>query len=114
VTELHPTRPDRLDLGEGIRWTGEHLVLVDILSGRLLVAPDVPTAPLRTVATLPVPLGAVAPARVGLDPVGPYDGGLFSVRVDVPGAPAAPYRPAPSLLAGLPSYGADVAARRSV
>ncbi|MFD8306955.1 SMP-30/gluconolactonase/LRE family protein [Streptomyces sp. NPDC059690] len=303
MTESYPTRPDRLDLGEGIRWTGEHLVLTDILSGRLLVAPDVPTAPLRTVATLPVPLGAVAPvagfpgtwiaaagtglcllgadgsahwlarpeantplpmrmndagadpggrfwagsmacsvaegagslyrvdhdgtvtrvleditipngpafnadgtlmyladsargvvcrysldpvtarlgtaqeflevesgspdgmavdaegavwvalwgtgtvrrhladgtldrvislparqpagvclaedvlhittARVGLDPVGPYDGGLFSVRVDVPGAPAAPYRPAPSLLAGLPSYRADVAARRS-
>ncbi|MER8153990.1 SMP-30/gluconolactonase/LRE family protein [Streptomyces sp. NPDC094472] len=56
-----PTRPDRLELGEGIRWTGEALVLVDILKGRLLTAPQDPTAPLRTLAELPVPLGAVAP-----------------------------------------------------
>ncbi|MFF5481929.1 SMP-30/gluconolactonase/LRE family protein [Streptomyces sp. NPDC012935] len=58
---LRPTRPDRLELGEGIRWTGSDVVLVDILAGRLLSAPDDPTAPLRTVAQLPVPLGAVAP-----------------------------------------------------
>ncbi|GGI95818.1 SMP-30/gluconolactonase/LRE family protein [Streptomyces brasiliensis] len=55
------TRPDRLELGEGIRFTGGRLVLVDILKGRLLAAPDDPTAPLDTLARLPVPLGAVAP-----------------------------------------------------
>ncbi|MEU6548947.1 SMP-30/gluconolactonase/LRE family protein [Streptomyces sp. NPDC046915] len=54
-------RPDRLELGEGIRWTGDGIVLVDILAGRLLAAPDEPTAPLRQLATLPFPLGAVAP-----------------------------------------------------
>lgn len=59
--ELRPTRPDRLELGEGIRWTGSGIVLVDILAGRLLSAPDDPTAALHTVAQLPVPLGAVAP-----------------------------------------------------
>ncbi|MEU9056934.1 SMP-30/gluconolactonase/LRE family protein [Streptomyces sp. NPDC048384] len=61
TAELRPTRPDRLELGEGIRWTGSGIVLVDILAGRLLSAPDDPTAPLHTVAQLPVPLGAVAP-----------------------------------------------------
>ncbi|MEU3984437.1 SMP-30/gluconolactonase/LRE family protein [Streptomyces sp. NPDC026672] len=55
------TRPDRLELGEGIRFTGGRLVLVDILAGRLLTAPDDPTAPLETLARLDVPLGAVAP-----------------------------------------------------
>ncbi|AEY85519.1 calcium-binding protein [Streptomyces hygroscopicus subsp. jinggangensis 5008] len=54
-------RPDRLELGEGIRWTGETIVLVDILAGRLLTAPPEETAPLREVVRLPVPLGAVAP-----------------------------------------------------
>ncbi|MET8773115.1 SMP-30/gluconolactonase/LRE family protein [Streptomyces sp. NPDC004658] len=61
TAELRPTRPDRLELGEGIRWTGTGIVLVDLLAGRLLAAPGDPTAPLRTVARLPVPLGAVAP-----------------------------------------------------
>ncbi|GAA4079911.1 SMP-30/gluconolactonase/LRE family protein [Streptomyces shaanxiensis] len=56
-----PTRPDRLELGEGIRWTGTGVVLVDILAGGLLTAPNDPTAPLHIVAQLPVPLGAVAP-----------------------------------------------------
>lgn len=56
-----PLRPDRLELGEGIRWTDEGMVLVDILAGRLLSAPDDPTAPLRELAHLPFPLGAVAP-----------------------------------------------------
>ncbi|KMS76411.1 hypothetical protein ACM01_04180 [Streptomyces viridochromogenes] len=56
-----PTLPDGLEPGEGIRWTGSGVVLVDILAGRLLSAPDDPTAPLRTIAQLPVPLGAVAP-----------------------------------------------------
>lgn len=54
-------RPDRLELGEGIRWTGSGVVLVDILTGRLLAAPEDPTAPLKELARLSVPLGAVAP-----------------------------------------------------
>ncbi|MGW4537090.1 gluconolaconase [Streptomyces sp. WAC 01325] len=59
--EPRAARPDRLELGEGIRWTGTDIVLVDILAGHLLCAPHEPTAPLRTLAQLPVPLGAVAP-----------------------------------------------------
>jgi len=55
------TGPDRLELGEGIRWTGDGIVLVDILQGRLLSAPDDPRLPLREILRLPVPLGAVAP-----------------------------------------------------
>lgn len=56
-------RPDRLELGEGIRWTdsASGTVLVDILKGRLLATPDDPAAPLRELARLSVPLGAVAP-----------------------------------------------------
>lgn len=61
TADLRPTRPDRLELGEGIRWTGTQVVLVDILAGRLLTAPDDPTAPLKTLARLPFPVGAVAP-----------------------------------------------------
>ncbi|MFD6285309.1 SMP-30/gluconolactonase/LRE family protein [Streptomyces sp. NPDC060205] len=54
--------PDRLELGEGIRWTHDHgIVLVDILAGRLLTATDRPAEPLRQLAQLPFPLGAVAP-----------------------------------------------------
>jgi sugar lactone lactonase YvrE len=58
---IQTLRPDRLELGEGIRWTGDGIVLVDILAGRLLAAPDEPTAPLCQLARLSVPLGAVAP-----------------------------------------------------
>ncbi|MET9972989.1 SMP-30/gluconolactonase/LRE family protein, partial [Streptomyces sp. NPDC006356] len=61
TADLRPVHPDCLELGEGIRWTGSGVVLVDILAGRLLYVPDDPGAPLRTVARLPVPLGAVAP-----------------------------------------------------
>ncbi|MFE7891913.1 SMP-30/gluconolactonase/LRE family protein [Streptomyces sp. NPDC057412] len=56
-----PTHPDRLELGEGVRWTGTEVVLVDILAGRLLAAPADQTGALRALAELPVPLGAVAP-----------------------------------------------------
>ncbi|MBP0456753.1 SMP-30/gluconolactonase/LRE family protein [Streptomyces montanisoli] len=55
---------DRLALGEGPRWAGGRLHLVDILTGRLLTARDGgddPTARFDVVATLPEPLGAVAP-----------------------------------------------------
>ncbi|MBT3164488.1 SMP-30/gluconolactonase/LRE family protein [Streptomyces sp. Vc74B-19] len=59
---LRPTRPDRLELGEGIRHADGRIVLVDLLAGRLLTAPgDDPGAPLRSLAELPHPLGAVAP-----------------------------------------------------
>ena len=58
---LRPCGPDRLELGEGIRWTGSGVVLVDLLAGRLLSVPDDPGGPLRTLARLPFPLGAVAP-----------------------------------------------------
>ncbi|WP_371794666.1 SMP-30/gluconolactonase/LRE family protein [Streptomyces sp. NBC_01718] len=54
---------DRLELGEGIRWTDGRAVLTDILSGRLLSAPDDPAASLGLIARLPFPLGAVAPVE---------------------------------------------------
>ncbi|MGW1705211.1 SMP-30/gluconolactonase/LRE family protein [Streptomyces sp. NPDC002206] len=54
---------DRLELGEGIRWADGRAVLTDILSGRLLSAPDDPAAPLGLIAQLPFPLGAVAPVE---------------------------------------------------
>ncbi|MER5753652.1 SMP-30/gluconolactonase/LRE family protein [Streptomyces sp. NPDC002088] len=59
--QVEALRPDRLELGEGIRWTEHGIVLVDILAGRLLAAAGEPTDPLRQLAQLPVPLGAVAP-----------------------------------------------------
>ncbi|GGV87682.1 calcium-binding protein [Streptomyces griseoloalbus] len=63
MTDLTPLDPlDRLDLGEGIRWVDGRLVCVDILTGRLLTPDEDGTAPLRTLARLDVPLGAVAPA----------------------------------------------------
>ncbi|MER5900087.1 SMP-30/gluconolactonase/LRE family protein [Streptomyces mirabilis] len=52
---------DRLELGEGIRWTDGRAVLTDILTGRLLAVPDTPDAPLAPITRLPCPLGAVAP-----------------------------------------------------
>ncbi|WP_155059668.1 SMP-30/gluconolactonase/LRE family protein [Streptomyces blattellae] len=61
MTEVAVLRPDRLGLGEAIRWADGAVMLVDILAGRLLTAPEDPTAPLDEPARLPVPLGAVAP-----------------------------------------------------
>jgi sugar lactone lactonase YvrE len=60
-----PCWSDRLELGEGIRWVDGRIVLVDILTGRLLSAPegDDRTGPLEVLAELPVPLGAVAPVE---------------------------------------------------
>jgi sugar lactone lactonase YvrE len=52
---------DRLALGEGSRWVEDRLVLVDILTGRLLEETPDPSGPLRVLAALPFPLGAVAP-----------------------------------------------------
>ncbi|MDX3655871.1 SMP-30/gluconolactonase/LRE family protein [Streptomyces sp. ID05-26A] len=54
---------ERLELGEGARWIGGRLVVVDLLAGRVLETPgDVP-APFKEIAALPVPVGAVAPVR---------------------------------------------------
>ncbi|MFE9703249.1 SMP-30/gluconolactonase/LRE family protein [Streptomyces sp. NPDC005930] len=62
MTDLTPLgAPDRLELGEGIRWARGRLVCVDILTGRLLTAGGHDTAPLRTLVRLDTPLGAVAP-----------------------------------------------------
>jgi sugar lactone lactonase YvrE len=54
---------DRLELGEGIRWTDGRAVLTDILTGRLLALPEGPDAPLTPIIQLPCPLGAVAPVE---------------------------------------------------
>ncbi|AGL17239.1 SMP-30/gluconolactonase/LRE family protein [Actinoplanes sp. N902-109] len=62
MTDVDVLTPDRFELGEGSRWTGDRLVLVDIPHGRLLCAP---TGDLRSglteLARLDVPLAAVAP-----------------------------------------------------
>ncbi|MPY31240.1 SMP-30/gluconolactonase/LRE family protein [Streptomyces adustus] len=54
---------DRLELGEGIRWTDGRAVLTDILTGRLLALPDRPDERLEQITQLPCPLGAVAPVE---------------------------------------------------
>ena len=53
----------RCELGEGVRWTGDKLVHVDTMSGRLLTLADAePTAkPPTVLAAVDVPLGSVAP-----------------------------------------------------
>jgi len=53
--------PDRLELGEGARWIGDRVVLVDIPTGRLLEADPNQPGQLRQLAKVDVPLGAVAP-----------------------------------------------------
>jgi sugar lactone lactonase YvrE len=65
IPQPAPCWSDRLELGEGIRWVDGSIVLVDILTGRLLSAPegDDRTGPLEVLAELPVPLGAVAPVE---------------------------------------------------
>ena len=52
-----------LQLGEGARWVDGGLVLVDILAGDLFTHPGDGPAPLRRLAHVDVPLGAVAPVR---------------------------------------------------
>jgi sugar lactone lactonase YvrE len=37
----------------------------------------------------------ITSAAIGLDPAGPHDGAVLTARVDVPGTPAAAYRPDP-------------------
>ncbi|MDA0564470.1 SMP-30/gluconolactonase/LRE family protein [Streptomonospora sp. S1-112] len=55
--------PDRFDLGEGLRWTRAGLLGVDILAGRLFALDPARPGPVRTLAQIDVPLGAVAPVR---------------------------------------------------
>src|SRR5690625_4881798 len=55
---------ERFDLGEGLRWTASGLLGVDILTGRLLAFDNrAPGRPVRTLAQIDAPLGAVAPVR---------------------------------------------------
>jgi sugar lactone lactonase YvrE len=67
MSDVIALTPDRLELGEGGRWVGDRLMLVDIPAGRLLSLPlrsDTPeptTAPLTELARLPEPLAVVAP-----------------------------------------------------
>lgn len=56
-----PLAAEVLSLGEGARWVDGRLVLVDIVAGRLLEHSGVEGESFRTLATLDVPLGAVAP-----------------------------------------------------
>jgi sugar lactone lactonase YvrE len=53
--------PDRLELGEGARWIGDRVVLVDIPTGRLLSTDHGKPGALREMAVLDVTLGSVAP-----------------------------------------------------
>jgi sugar lactone lactonase YvrE len=67
MTTVTDLSADRFELGEGSRWVGDRLVLVDIPTGRLLSRPaptgaaPIGTDPLTLVTTLPEPLAAVAP-----------------------------------------------------
>lgn len=58
---LIPWGPDRLELGEGSRWVGDRVVLVDVPTGSLFEADPGQPGPLKRLAKLDVPLGAVAP-----------------------------------------------------
>jgi sugar lactone lactonase YvrE len=59
--------PDRLELGEGARWVGDRVVLVDIPTGRLLEADPKNPGQLRQLVKLDVTLGAVAPLANSTD-----------------------------------------------
>ncbi|GIE50962.1 hypothetical protein Ani05nite_44960 [Amorphoplanes nipponensis] len=66
MTVVRALTSDRLELGEGGRWVGDRVVLVDIPAGRLFGTP-VPSGSgpqsLTLLAELPVPVAAVAPVR---------------------------------------------------
>ncbi len=61
--EPTPWSPEPLELGEGARWFGDQLWLVDLLAGRLLRASGDTPGPLHEALRVPHPLGAVAPVR---------------------------------------------------
>jgi sugar lactone lactonase YvrE len=56
---------ERFALGEGLRDVGDHLIMVDILTGRLLALPAGLAGPPRVLLELADPLGAVAPLAGG-------------------------------------------------
>jgi sugar lactone lactonase YvrE len=56
---------ERFALGEGLRDVGDHLIMVDILTGRLLALPADLAGPPRVLLELADPLGAVAPLAGG-------------------------------------------------
>ncbi|MDT7624015.1 MAG: hypothetical protein QOF99_4916 [Pseudonocardiales bacterium] len=56
---------ERFALGEGLRDVGDHLIMVDILTGRLLALPADLAGPPSVLLELPDPLGAVAPLAGG-------------------------------------------------
>jgi len=66
MTDVRALSPDRFELGEGSRWVGDQVILVDIPAGQLFGTPaptaSVPQA-LTRLATTPVPLAAVAPVH---------------------------------------------------
>ena len=66
MTDVRALAPDRFELGEGSRWVGDRVVLVDIPAGHLFGTPA-PTGSgpqeLTRLAELPVPLAAVAPVQ---------------------------------------------------
>lgn len=63
IAVSEPWGTDRFELGEGLRWVGDDLLMVDILTGRLLRLDPGAPGPAHEVARLDVPLGAVAPVR---------------------------------------------------
>ncbi|MET7403375.1 SMP-30/gluconolactonase/LRE family protein [Dactylosporangium sp. NPDC005572] len=99
--ELTPWSGERLELGEGARWVGGRLVLVDLLAGRLLTTDGVQPGELREVRRLDVPLGAVAPvagrpgewlAATGTGVEVLHVGGGRTAVAALPGPAAQPYR----------------------
>ncbi|MFI6102109.1 SMP-30/gluconolactonase/LRE family protein [Lentzea sp. NPDC051213] len=54
---------EQLELGEGARWIGDRLVVVDLLAGRVLATGGAVPGPFQELAKLPVPVGAVAPVQ---------------------------------------------------
>ena len=56
-----PWSAERFELGEGLRRHGRHLLMVDILTGRLLRLDPGSPGPAEVVLSLDTPLGAVAP-----------------------------------------------------
>jgi len=78
---LNAWGPDRLELGEGARWVGDRVVLVDIPTGRLLEADPENPGRVRQLVKLDVPLGAVAPLANSTDEwIAAYGTGIALIR----------------------------------
>jgi sugar lactone lactonase YvrE len=61
MTDVRALSTDRFELGEGGRWVGDQVVLVDIPAGHLFGTPASSPQVLTLLASTPVPLAAVAP-----------------------------------------------------